>query len=222
MAKRQGLIGRNPLSLIASPKATQKEMKALNDTQVHQLLIAAQGNRYEFLYHLAVTTGLRQGELIGLKWEEFDWATNSLQVKRLLHHRKAEGLVFSSLNTKAGRRTDQLGSASRRLLAEHRKRQGVERQKPGWQEHERVFSSMVGPPSDQRRLHKYFNRLLKKGVLPDILFHDLRHTAATLILMNDIPMIIQSQVGSLLAKCDFRHLRTLFTRDAGESCKPNG
>lgn len=193
MAERQGLIGRNPVKAITPPKVLQKEMKVLNDNQVRQLLIAAQADRYEALYHLAITTGLRQGELLGLKWGDIDWSANTLQVKRQLQRMKGEGLVFSPPKTKAGLRLVQLGSGGMRLMAEHRKRQDIERQRLDWQENEMVFPSMVGTPTGQRNLHKFFKRMLKKAGLPDIRFHDLRYTAATLMLMNGIPLIVVSR-----------------------------
>lgn len=193
IAERQGLIGRNPAKAVTTPKVVQREMMVLNDNQVRQLLITAQGDRYEALYHLAVTTGLRQGELLGLKWEDIDWASNTLRVKRQLQRRKGGGFNFPPPKTKAGRRIVQLGSETMRLLSEHRKRQDVARLDNEWQEHGMVFPSIVGTPTGQRILHKFFKRLLKKAGLPDIRFHDLRHTAATLMLMNGIPLIVVSR-----------------------------
>ena len=80
-----------------------------------------------------------------------------------------------------------------RLLAKHRNNQDVERLTDDWTENNMVFPSMVGTPTGQRNLHKFFKRLLKKAGLQDIRFHDLRHTAATLMLMNGIPVIIVSR-----------------------------
>lgn len=193
MAVKQGLIGRNPTKAIATPKVIQKEMQVLDDNQVRQLLIAAQGNRYEALYYLAVTTGLRKGELLGLKWEDINWASNTVQVRRQLQRSKGGGWVFSSPKTRAGRRIVQLGSETMGLLAAHRKRQDRERDNPDWQDHDMVFPSKVGTPTGQSNLHKFFKRLLIKAGLPDIRFHDLRHTAATLMLMNGIPLIVVSR-----------------------------
>ena len=193
IAERQGLIGRNPANAVIPPKVIQTEMKVLNDNQVRQFLIAAKGDRYEALFHLAITTGLRQGELLGLKWLDVDWASDTIHVRRQLQRRKGEGLKFVSPKTKAGNRLVQLGVESMRLLAEHRKNQDVERLSSEWQEHDVVFPSMVGTPTDQRNLHKFFKRLLKKAGLPNIRFHDLRHTAATLMLLNGIPLIVVSR-----------------------------
>lgn len=193
MAERQGLIGRNPVKAVLPPKVVAKEMKFLTDNQARQLLISAQGDRYETLYHLAITTGLRQGELIGLKWIDVDWAANTINVRRQLQPKRGGGYSFEEPKTKAGKRIVQLGEGSMRLLAKHRKSQDVERLSEGWQDHGMIFPSRVGTPTGQRNLYRYFKRLLQKAGLPDIRFHDLRHTAATLMLMNGIPLIVVSR-----------------------------
>lgn len=193
VAEKHGLIGRNPAGVVDPPKVIFKEMQVLNDTQARLLLIAAQGHRYETLFHLAITTGLRQGELLGLKWEDIEWASGIIHVRRQLQRVPGDGLRFSSPKTQAGSRMIQIGSVTMRQLAEHRKRQEVERRRGAWQEHEMVFPSSIGTPTGQRRLHHYFKRLLKKAELPNIRFHDLRHTAATLMLLNGIPLIVVSR-----------------------------
>lgn len=193
IAERQVLIGRNPAKAVSTPKVIQQEMKVLNDNQVRELLIAAQGDRYQGLYHLAVTTGLRQGELLGLKWEDIDWASSTVYVKRQLQRRKGGGFNFPPPKTRAGRRTVKLGSGTMKQLSDHRKRQDLERFNQDWEEHNMIFPSMVGTPTGQCNLHKFFKRLLQKAGLPDIRFHDLRHTAATLMLLNGIPMIVVSR-----------------------------
>jgi integrase len=83
-ALKMGLIGRNPADAVTRPKLVKKEMKTLTDTQVQTLLLAARGTRYEALYLLAVTTGIRQGELLGLRWSDLDWVTRHLSVQRQL------------------------------------------------------------------------------------------------------------------------------------------
>ena len=80
-AVKWGLIGRNPVDAVDRPKPRRVEMKVLNDNQVRALGFV-EGTRYEALYYLAVTTGLRQGELLGLRWTDLDWITGHLQVQR--------------------------------------------------------------------------------------------------------------------------------------------
>jgi len=193
VGQQLGLVGRNPASAVTPPKVPQKEMQVLDDNQARQLLIAAQGDRYEAMYYLAITTGLRQGELLGLKWEDIDFSSGILQVKRQLQRVPGKGVRLSEPKTKAGRRQIQLGPESVNQLITHRKRQDIEREGDRWEEHGLIFPSSVGTPTGQRNLIRSYKRLLKKAGLPNIRFHDLRHTAATLMLLNGIPLIVVSR-----------------------------
>jgi len=87
----------------------------------------------------------------------------------------------------------QLGPVTLQKLAEHRKRQEVEHFRKCWRENDLVFPSSTGTPTDQHNLHRYYKPMLKKAGLPDIRFHDLRHTAATLMLMHGIPLMVVSR-----------------------------
>lgn len=101
-------------------------MQVLDDNQARQFLIVAQGHRYEALFHLAITTGLRMGELLGLKWEDLDWATGIIHIRRQLQRVPGEGFKFPQPKTQAGKRMIQLGPESQRHLVEHCKRQDGE------------------------------------------------------------------------------------------------
>ena len=197
-ALKYGLINRNPLDAVTRPKLRRKEMKTLNDIQVRTLLQAAQGNRLETLYWFAVTTGLRQGELIGLKWSDLDWNNKRLRIQRQVQRQKNKGLVFSEPKTNAGRRIIVLGSSTIEKLREHYQRQPLERQFAGiyWVENDLIFPNSHGNPLEPSNLLKDFKNLLKIAGLPDIRFHDLRHTAATLMLQqNTHPKVVQERLG---------------------------
>jgi len=193
IAERQGLIVRNPAKVVEPPKVPFKEMQILDDNQVRQMMIAADGSRFEHLYYLAVTTGLRQGELLGLKWIDVDWASNNLHVRRQIQRVTGKGTKFSEPKTKAGRRMVELGSEALKRLSSQRKQLDIEALLSGWQDQGLIFPSTSGTPADQRNLHRDFKRVLEKAGLPNIRFHDLRHTAATLMLINGIPLIVVSR-----------------------------
>jgi integrase len=194
-AVRMGIIGRNPASLTNPPKEPDTEMAILNESQVSQFLIAAMTHRWEGLFHLAIVTGARQMELLGLKWTDLDWLRQTLKVERQLVRPNGSGVQFSSPKTKFGKRSIALGSKTIDVLRKHYERQQVERIAAGekWQEHGLIFTTSQGRPINPRNLLRDFKTILRNAGLPDIRFHDLRHTAASLMLNNNIPPIVVSR-----------------------------
>ena len=196
-AVRLGIIIANPADAITRPKSRRKEMKTLSNIEAHRLLVAAKGTCFEAVYWLAISTGMRQGELLGLKWSDLDWNKQSLQVKRQIQ-RQAEGLVFIEPKSAAGRRMILLGPMTLEKLRAHKALQEEQRKiaGEGWQEKDLMFPSSIGTPIDPSNLYHDFKKLLKASGLPDIRFHDLRHTAATLMLQQGShPKIVQAILG---------------------------
>jgi integrase len=195
-AVRRGLIWSNPAQGAILPRIEREEMSILDDNQVVQFLIVAQDSPYAALYHLAVKTGMRKGELLGLKWEDLDWHKGLLRVQRQVQRVPNQGLVFTPPKTRSGRRTIQLGIQTLRTLQDHREKQRVLKAFAGskWQDHGMIFTSSVGSPVDQRNLDRDFKAILKKTGLKEIRFHDLRHTAASLMLNNGVPSLVVSKM----------------------------
>jgi integrase len=193
-ALKLGLISRNPTNATTPPRAESAEMRFYDEAQVSQFLSASQGERLEALYFLEIATGLRQSELLGLKWADIDWNRRSISIKRQLSRFKKEG-YFTLPKTKAGRRMIILGANILEKLRQHWKAQQLERQFAGqrWQENDLVFPSTIGSPCDQGNLYRDFRRIVVKAGLPPIRFHDLRHTAASLMLNHNIPPIVVSR-----------------------------
>lgn len=196
-AVKLGLIPRNPDDATMPPKPKRKEMQFYDENQVQQLLITAKttGDRFTALYHLAIATGMRQGELLGLKWSDLDWETGSLQIQRQVTKKKDGGFAFSQPKTKSGVRRIDLGNGTLSVLKEHRQYQFEEMLVAGekWQDNDLVFPSTIGTVQDRDNLRRHYKALLKKAGLPEIRFHDLRHTAASLMLNNNIPVIVVSK-----------------------------
>ena len=187
-AVRKGLIGRNPMEAVEKPRVRNPKQKVvLEPEQIQRLLIAAQGERLEFLYHLAVVTGLREGEIFGLKWEDVDLEKGRLKVQRQAQRVPKQGMVFSAPKTQSGIRVVSLGSTTIEKLRQHRSRQKEEKKELGdkWHENELVFTTVIGTTLDPHNLLKDFKALLLKAGLPLMRFHDLRHTSITLVL-NEI------------------------------------
>jgi integrase len=197
-ALKWGLLGRNPAQAVTRPKFKRKEMKTLNDSQVRVLLSASKGTRNEALFWLAVSTGMRQGEILGLKWSDLDWRMKRLQIQRQLQRLTGEGLVFTEPKTSAGKRAIVLSATMIEKLREYLALQQQERQLAGekWEENDLIFPNWNGKPQHQRYVYQDFKDTLKKTGLPDIRFHDLRHTAATLMLQQGIhPKVVQERLG---------------------------
>lgn len=196
-ATRLGLIARNPALGIVPPKYVRKEMETLDDKQAQQLLALAEVKKDRFcaLYHLAISTGMRQGELLGLKWADVNLDQGYLQVQRQLVRTQETGFGFSAPKTKSGIRRIDLGSNTVEVLKVHKKRQYEERLLAGskWREYDLVFPSSIGTLMNRDNLRSRFKRLLEAAGLPEIRFHDLRHTAASLMLNNGVPLIVVSK-----------------------------
>ena len=138
---------------------------------------------------------MRQGELLGLKWNDIDFGTSALQVQRQVTKKKGGGFIFSQPKTKSGVRRIDLGEGTIAILKEHRQNQFAEMLVAGknWEENDLVFPSTIGTVQDRDNLRRHYKTLLKKAGLPEIRFHDLRHTAASLMLNNNIPVIVVSK-----------------------------
>lgn len=191
-----GLIPGNPAHGASLPQLQQQEMRVLDADQVGRLLTAASGNRLEGLFHLAIVTGMRQGELFGLKWSDVLWSTGLLHVQRQVQRVPGKGREFVPPKTRAGRRMVPVGPGALDALRRQKARQDLERAAAGkrWQENGLVFASTVGTPMDAHNLRKDFLAVLQAAGLPEVRFHDLRHSAASLMLNHNIPVLVVSKI----------------------------
>lgn len=195
-----GLLVRNPAAVVRKPARQRREMQTLTAEQCRQLLEAAAGSRYLTLYHLAITTGLRQGELLGLRWTDLTPETASLRIQRQLCYVRGAGIQFIEPKTDRSRRAIIISAADLEMLQRHRVAQIKQRLFTGarWQEHDLIFPSTIGTPTSPRNLVRDFKDRLVMAGLPHhlIRFHDLRHTAATLMLQSGVhPKVVQERLG---------------------------
>jgi integrase len=195
-AVKMNYILRNPAHGATLPRIQHFEMQVLDESQVLQFTIAAKDSRNEALYLLAITTGMRQGELFGLKWLDIEWNKEIIHIRRQVQRVPKRGLIFNEPKTHAGRRTIRLGQNVLQALRGHKERQIVEKAVAGnyWQDLDLVFPSTRGTPMDQSNLLKDYYNTLKRAGLPRIRFHDLRHTAASLMISHDIPINVVSKI----------------------------
>lgn len=197
-AVMDGLIPRNATEAVKAPRPEKKEIRPLSPAAVRALLSAAAGDRLEALYVLAITTGMRQGELLRLKWEDVDLGAGTLQVRRTLTRTK-DGPVFGTPKTVKSRRNIRLTAPAVEALKRHRIAQHEERLKLGplWADQDLVFPNRSGAPMHPYQLLEGFRKLLRQAGLPEnARFHDLRHTCATLLLSKGThPKIVQELLG---------------------------
>ena len=190
------LVPRNPTESVKAPRPAPGEIRPLNREQAKALLETARRERFEALYVLAVTTGLRQGELLGLKWEDVDLENSLIRVRRTLIRNRGR-LLLGEPKTKRSRRTVRLTEAAVQALKEYLARQIEQMERLGdlYEDQGLIFATQRGTLVNPTNLRKRsFAPLLEKAGLPPIRFHDLRHTCATLLLSRNVNLKIVSEM----------------------------
>jgi integrase len=199
-AARWDLIARNPADAAKAPRPAPAEMRPLSAEEVRRLLEAAHGDRLEALYVLGVTTGMRRGELLGLKWTDVDLENTRLSIRRALTRTdNGKYIALTEPKTKGSRRIVKLTQRAVEALRSHLGRQLAEIEAAGdlYRDDGLVFTTEAGTPINPSNLRqRSFAPLLKRAGLPHIRFHDLRHTCATLLLSKGVhPKFVQELLG---------------------------
>ena len=192
------LLSHNPTTLVSLSRQRRKEMRALDPEETRRFLEAATGDRWSAIWMLLVTTGLRPGEALGLKWSDLEG--NRLRIQRtLVRLKRGKGWHLGEPKTPKSRRSVTLPETALRELRRHRARQAEERLQvgSGYDDNGFVFAASNGSPLDQRNLvRRHFMRILHAADLPDIRVYDLRHTCATLLLAaGENPKIVSERLG---------------------------
>lgn len=191
------LVARNVADLVDPPLVKRDEMRFLTADEARRLLDTARGDPLEALYVLALTTGMRQGELLGLKWADLDLKAGLLNVRRSLSRVKGQGFVEQAPKTAKGSRTIALTPIGIDALKHHHTQQLQARlfAGPAWVASDLVFCTSHGTPIEAQNLRvRSFAPLLKAAGLPSIRFHDLRHSAASLLLALGVHPKIAAEI----------------------------
>src|SRR5712691_4813854 len=199
-AMRLGMVGRNAADGVILPRPEPKEMATLTSKQLQQLFESTRGQSLHAVWVLLATTGLREGEALGLRWSDVDLTRGTLVVQRALQRHGSAGLVMVDPKTARSRRTIHLSRVALEALAQHRARQREMRLLAGvaWRTDfgDLVFCARTGGPMGSSWLNVVFKRELVRAGLPLIRVHDLRHTAATLLLTRGVhPKVVQDMLG---------------------------
>lgn len=201
-ALRDGMVARNVASLTKPPALGKRELSIFNKDQALQFLACVSGHRLEALFTVALSLGMRQGEILGLSWEDVDLEAKQLTIRHAQQRVKGidgQGrLTLVEPKTQRSSRVLALPQIAVSGLAAHMRRQDLERSIAGdrWQETGIVFSTSVGTMLDQRSLLRTFYGIMRTSTLPKIRFHDLRHSAATLLLAQGVhPRFVMDLLG---------------------------
>jgi integrase len=189
-ALKMQMIERNVATLAESPRQVKTERRMLTSREAKELLAVVDGDRLAALYRLALTLGMRQSEILGLRWEDIDIDARRLRVRQTLQ-RVGKEIVIKEPKTERSRRTLALTPSLLTALVAHRDRQEFERKSAGkdWQESGLVFTSTIGTPLDARNLTREYKRHLIAAELPkEFRFYDMRHAAASLLIADGLPI----------------------------------
>jgi integrase len=197
-AVKWNILPRNVCDAVTPPRIPRKEKNVLTKQQAHTLLEEVRAHRLEALLTLAITTGMREGELLALHWQDINFEDCSLQVKRAVSYLKGYGYVESEPKTAKGRRMIKLPVFVVDILIRHRAQQEKQRREvsSAWIEKDLVFTNTQGYYFSASTLRKVFRRFLVSIGLPHMRFHDLRHSAATILLAMKVhPKVVQEILG---------------------------
>jgi integrase len=171
-------------------------MKVWTPEEAEAFLASTREHPAHALYVLALTTGMRQGELLGLKWADVDLGAGVLAVRRTLQRQRGRGLVFEEPKTAKSRRSIRLSQRAIAALRAHHDRQAFDRRAAGgeWQDQDLVFCDATGGPLDPSYQTATFKRATAVAGLSTIRFHDMRHTAATILLSRGVYVKLVSEL----------------------------
>ena len=210
-AKSQKLIAINPTDGCALPKLEHQEMKTIPVEQLTSFLREAKESGVFEMYYIELATGLRRGELLGLKWEDLDLQQGTLRVQRQVSRINGE-VVEAPLKTKNSYRTISLGADAVEILKAQRKKCGSSPY---------MFPSPTGGPISPDSVLQMLHRVLKRVGLPKVRFHDLRHTFATVALQNGVDIkTVSGMLGHYSAGFTldtYAHVTTAAQREAAKT-----
>jgi integrase len=197
LGEQHGLVIRNVAALVDGPRKSGTKLDdTLDAAGAHAVIEAAAGDRLEALAVLVLRLGLRKGEALALRWGDIDVDAGTLTVRGTLKRRKGGGLYVDTTLTAAGLRELPLVASTAEALREHRRRQAAERLALGPLRVDtgHVFTTATGTPLDPRNVNRWWSALCERARVGHRRFHAARHTAATLLLEQGVPLEVVSAV----------------------------
>lgn len=197
-AVKEGLLARNVADATTPPTIRNKQMRPLSEDELLIFLDHAKKDRLYAAYVLAVTTGLRRGELLGLCWDCVNLEHGTIAIQRQLLTLKDGLSLEETTKSRSGKRSITLPDDAIRELKEYKRKQAEEKLLLGeaYQDHGLVFCNEDGSMFDPRNFTKRFQYQLEKAGIQKVRLHDLRHTHASLLLSRGVhPKVVQERMG---------------------------
>ncbi|WP_432164311.1 tyrosine-type recombinase/integrase [Streptomyces tendae] len=222
-AVREEEIPRNVARNVRTGTPRPRRFEPLTAEEAREFLAAARGHRLHSLFELALHTGLRKGELLGLRWEDLDLDAGTAAIRRTLQRTRTGGLTTLPTKTRASERRIALPTRCVQSLKLHHEQQQREREAAGttWQNDAHVFTTVQGRPIDPTNLTRTFTTIVRRAGLRRIRFHDLRHSTATLLLEQGVELVVikellgHAHIG--VTATVYAHVRLRLQRDAIDS-----
>ncbi|CAL9575528.1 tyrosine-type recombinase/integrase [Streptomyces sp. enrichment culture] len=219
-AVREEEIPRNVARNVRTGTPRPRRFEPLTTDEARRFLTTAQDHRLHALFELALHTGLRKGELLGLRWEDLDLDSGTAAIRRTLQRTSAGGLTTLPTKTRASERRIALPARCIQSLKRHHEQQQREHEAAdtAWQPNGHIFTTTQGRPIDPTNLTRTFNTLLRTACLRRIRFHDLRHSTATLLLEQGVELVVikellgHAHIG--VTATVYAHVRLRLQRDA--------
>ncbi|SDX46235.1 Site-specific recombinase XerD [Marininema mesophilum] len=209
------IISKNPCEHVSPPKPSGKEKPTWDIEEANRFLIHVENEKYYIPYLLAIHTGMRQGEILGLRWKDCDLIRGVIRIQQTLG-RTSAGLMFQEPKTKGSKRNITCTNEVVTALKKHRAKQNQQKLLLGitYKDQDLVNCTVEGKPINPRNLIRHFHRMIDtSGGIPKVRFHDLRHTHASIMLqLGEHPKIVSERLG---------HSRTSITLDIYSHVIPN-
>lgn len=197
-AVKENLVTNNVARLVKKPKQTKHEICPLTVEQMKAFLSEAKNHRFYVPFLLECHTGLRRGELLGLRWRDINIEKKTISVNQSLIRTRQKGLVMSDPKTEKSKRTIPISEEVIAVLKGHKANQNQNKLLAGngYNNSDLVFCNNIGNPIDPRNFTEQFERVLKQANLPRVRFHDMRHSHATMLLLHNVqPKVVQDRLG---------------------------
>ncbi len=221
-AVKWNLVARNAAALVDPQRYIKGEIVPLNAEDANKFLEAIKGDPLETVFHVALSLGLREGEILGLRWQDVDLDKRIVHVRCSLQ-RIDKKLRLVEPKTEKSKRTLPIPDSLLSSLRAHRTKQLEDKLAAGaeWQENGLAFTTSRGTPLSARNVIRSYHRLLAKGKLKRRRFHDLRHSCATFLLAKNIPartvMDILGHSNISLTMNTYSHVMPEMLRDAADA-----